>query len=85
MKRAKVSEVKARLSSYLAEVKRGETITVCERQTAIARLVPFEEEDREFKVRDAAEPLANLGKIRPVRLKKKINVHRMLEETRGDR
>ncbi len=85
MKRVKVSEVKARLSAYLAEVKRGETITVCERQTAIARLVPYEEEDSEFKVRNAAEPLTNLGKIRPVRLKKRINADRVLKETRGDR
>ncbi len=85
MKRAKISEVKARLSSYLAEVKQGETITVCERRTAIARLVPYEEEDREFKVRDAAEPLAKLGKIRPVRLNEKIDLDRVLRETRGDR
>jgi antitoxin (DNA-binding transcriptional repressor) of toxin-antitoxin stability system len=85
MKRAKVYEVKARLSAYLAEVKRGGTITVCERQTAIARLVPYEEEDREFKLRDAIESLAKLGKIRPVRLNKKVDVDRVLRETRGGR
>lgn len=85
MNKAKVSELKARLSSYLAEVKRGETITVCERQTAIARLVPYEEDDRELKARDAVKPLSDLGKIRPVRLKKKIDIERMLKEMRGDR
>ncbi len=30
---AKVSELKAKLSGYLAQVRRGATVTVCDRQT----------------------------------------------------
>lgn len=41
MKSAKVSELKAHLSAYLAEVRRGETVIVCNRNTPIARLVPL--------------------------------------------
>ena len=37
---AKVSELKAKLSGYLAKVRRGATVTVCDRQTPIAQLVP---------------------------------------------
>ena len=38
---AKVSELKAKLSGYLAQVRRGDTVTVCDRQTPIALLVPI--------------------------------------------
>ncbi len=37
---AKVSELKAGLSGYLAQVKRGEEVVVTERGEAIARIVP---------------------------------------------
>jgi prevent-host-death family protein len=85
MKKAKVSELKARLCSYLAEVKQGDTVVVCERQTPIARLVPFAEEDPDFRVRKAGQPILKLGKIRPVRLRKKVDVGRILRETREGR
>ena len=41
MTRAKVSELKARLSAYLAEVRGGGEVIVYDRATPIARLVPF--------------------------------------------
>jgi prevent-host-death family protein len=41
MKAAKVSELKAGLSKYLARVKRGEEVLVTERGTPIAKLVPL--------------------------------------------
>ena len=41
MKPAKVSELKAGLSKYLARVKRGEEVVVTERGRAIAKLVPI--------------------------------------------
>ena len=40
MKAAKVSELKAGLSKYLARVKRGEEVVVTERGKPIAKLVP---------------------------------------------
>jgi prevent-host-death family protein len=85
MKKAKVSELKSRLSSYLAEVKQGDTVVVCERQTPIARLVPLVEEKRDLKVREARRPIGKLGKIRPVRLRKKIDPDKLLREMRGNR
>ena len=41
MKSANVSELKSRLSSYLADVQRGEEIIVRDRNRPIARLVPL--------------------------------------------
>jgi len=37
----RVAELKARLSAYLRKVRDGETITVLDRDTPIARLVPL--------------------------------------------
>ena len=47
---AKVSELKASLSKYLARVKAGEEVVVTERGKAIAKLVPMpQEEDAEME------------------------------------
>jgi len=45
MKPAKVSEVKAELSKYLARVKRGEEVVITERGRPIAKLVPIPHDD----------------------------------------
>jgi prevent-host-death family protein len=42
MKTVRIAELKARLSEYLREVRRGQTITVLDRETPVARLVPYE-------------------------------------------
>ncbi len=38
----KVAELKARLSEYLRTVRQGQPVTVCDRETPIARLVPLD-------------------------------------------
>jgi prevent-host-death family protein len=43
MKTVRIAELKARLSEYLRAVRRGETITVLDRETAIAHIVPIRE------------------------------------------
>lgn len=85
MKTAKVSELKARLSSYLADVRSGDTVIVCERATPIAQLVPLDENDELLEIREAIRPLRELVKIRPVRLRKGIDVDGLLREMRGER
>lgn len=41
-KTVKVAELKARLSAYLRAARRGHPVTVCDRDTPIARLVPYQ-------------------------------------------
>jgi prevent-host-death family protein len=84
MKKAKVSELKAHLSSYLAEVRNGDTLIVCERSTPIARLVPFEGNAEDFKIHESKQSISELTKVRPVRLRKKMDVLKVLRETRGE-
>ena len=86
MKRAMVSELKTHLSAYLADVRRGRSIVVCDRSTPIARLVPYEpDEDDGFQVVPASRPVTQLGKIRAVRPKRPIDVVRLLREDRDAR
>ena len=40
-KTVRVAELKARLSAYLRAARRGQAITVCDRDTPVARLVPY--------------------------------------------
>lgn len=42
-KTVKVAELKAQLSAYLRAARRGHTVTVCDRDTPVARLVPYAE------------------------------------------
>ena len=81
-----VSELKARLSAYLAAVRRGESVVVCDRTTPIARLVPYEpDDDAGFEVLAASGGTGDLRAIRGVRPKRPIDVVRLLREDRDVR
>ena len=80
-----VSELKARLSAYLAAVRRGETVLVRDRRTPIAKLVPFQKERVILAVKPASKPARELVKIRPVRLRRPVDLLRWLREDRGNR
>ena len=84
MKRANVSQLKARLSSYLADVRSGDTVIVCERATPIAQLTPLAADAEELIIREAVKPIRSLKKIRPVRMKRKTDVDKLLTEMRGE-
>ncbi|HXV90451.1 MAG TPA: type II toxin-antitoxin system prevent-host-death family antitoxin [Gemmatimonadales bacterium] len=56
-KTVKVAELKARLSAYLRAARRGHPLTVCDRDTPIARLVPYRPAGEPLTVR---EPLRGL-------------------------
>jgi prevent-host-death family protein len=56
-KTVKVAELKARLSAYLRAARRGHPITVCDRDTPIARLVPYRPAGEPLAVREAVRDL----------------------------
>lgn len=57
----KVAELKARLSAYLRAARRGHPVTVCDRDTPIARLVPYQPAGGPLAVR---QPLRALHDVR---------------------
>ena len=85
MTRAKVSELKARLSAYLAEVRRGGEVHVYDRATPIARLVPFAAERDDLHLIGASLPPTALKRLKGIRPRKRINVDKLLADLRRDR
>lgn len=85
MKKAKVSELKARLSAYLAEVRDGGSVIVCDRRTPIAQLIPFDDRADDLKIQEAGRPVSELSKVRAIRLRKRVDIERILREARGGR
>ncbi len=79
----RVAELKARLSAYLRRVRAGESITVLDRDTPIARLVPI----------GAAAPLSvrrSHGRLQDLRLPPPLElgvdvVDLLLQERQADR
>jgi prevent-host-death family protein len=85
MKRAQIADLKTHLSQYLAEVRRGETVVVCDRRTPIARLVPYTEGKDDLVVREAATSAADLKTIAGVKLKRGIDIMGLLRDSRDQR
>ena len=81
-----IAELKANLSSYLAQVRKGKTIVVCDRATPIARLVPLKStSEEELLVDEAEDPPAAARKYKGLKLLLKSEVDHLLGEDRSDR
>jgi len=65
MNDVRIADLKARLSEYLRKVKRGHAITVLDRETPIARLVPYESDAASLPVR---RPVPGAPKLQAVLL-----------------
>lgn len=65
-KTVKVAELKARLSAYLRAARRGHPVTVCDRDTPIARLVPYTPDGEPLAVRHAIRALHSVPLPRPL-------------------
>ena len=86
MTKVRIAELKARLSEYLRSVRGGRSITVLDRDTPVARLVPYVESDL-LQVR---EPQGRAGSIHEVELPPPLPidfdvVELLLEERQGER
>jgi prevent-host-death family protein len=85
MKQARIAELKARLSEYLRIVRRGESVTVLDRETPVARIVPIEKPGLRVRKPAPGTPLPNQVPLPPP-LKLKVDVVAvLLEERQGER
>jgi len=87
MKIVRVAELKARLSEYLRVVRRGHTVTVLDRETPIARIVPVGEDTAALVVRRPLPTAPGLHKVPlPPPLDPGVDiVDLLLEERQGHR
>lgn len=82
----RVAELKSRLSEYLRRVRRGETVTVLDRDTPIARLTPLAPAVAALAVRHPVPGAPKPGAVRlPPPLHLETDILALLRDERGDR
>ena len=86
MKQVRIAELKSRLSEYLRAVRRGETISVLDRDTPVAQILPVREKSslRIRKPASGTPPPSRVRLPKPVILKVDI-VELLMEERQGHR
>ena len=83
MDAVRIADLKARLSEHLRSVRRGRTLTVFDRDRAIARIVPYDGERTLLTVRSPRPGAPALARVPlPPRLPLKLDVVRLLAEER---
>ena len=81
-----VAELKARLSEHLRGVRRGRTLTVMDRDTPIAKIIPHESASASLAFRSPRPDAPKLAAIRmPPPLALKADVLALLSQERDDR
>jgi len=83
MRQVKTADLKAHLSAYLAAVRAGESIIVCDRNTPIARLEPIEQKLELIITRATSKP-RQLDEIEPIPFLIPTDILAMLSESRDD-
>ena len=87
MNEVRIAELKSRLSEHLRKVRGGRSLTILDRDTPIARIVPWKSAESGLKLRS---PLAGAPKLQdvplppPLRIREDV-VKLLLEERQGDR
>jgi prevent-host-death family protein len=86
MKEVRIADLKARLSEYLRAVRGGETISVLDRETPVAQIVPVRERVA-LRIRKPAPGTPPPNRVRlPKPLKSNVEiVDLLLEERQGHR
>ena len=84
MKQVKIAELKAGLSGYLSQVRSGERFVVCDRATPVAWLVPYGGDDETQVIAPKAPPIPAKS-LKPVKLRRRVDVVALLRQSRDQR
>ena len=84
MTKVKIAEFKTHLSSYLAKVKKGEEVVVTERETPIAKILPFSKLEEKLTIIPAKRSPKFLKKLKIPPAPPGTNSLKMLLEDRED-
>ncbi|MGH8653255.1 MAG: type II toxin-antitoxin system Phd/YefM family antitoxin [Gammaproteobacteria bacterium] len=87
MMRVRIADLKSHLSEHLRKVRSGHSLTVLDRDTPIARIVPYEQDGASLKVRPPLPGAPKLQRVPlppPLRLQRDI-VDLLMEERQAER
>lgn len=87
MKGVRIADLKSRLSEHLRKVRRGRSLVVLDRDTPIARIVPYEEDAATLSVRPPLPDAPALSRVPlppPLRLRRDV-VDLLVEERQRER
>ena len=85
MSAVRISELKAHLSEHLRAARRGEVVTVLDRQTPIAKIVPIENSEPWPDSVRAVRPFGTMEKPRPSNVSPEELSKALLNERQADR
>jgi len=86
MDAVRITELKAKLSEYLRRVRHGQTLTVMDRETPIAQIIPCQAGPASLSVGHPKPGAPKLAAIRmPPRLAVRTDVVQVLAQERGTR
>jgi prevent-host-death family protein len=87
MSTVRIADLKAHLSEHLRKVRAGRSLTILDRDTPIARIVPWDRATNSLKTRPPLPGAPTLQKVKlPPPLQIDVDVVRLLlEERQGDR
>ena len=83
MTKVGIAQLKAHLSRYVRDIRRGETVVVLDRNEPVARIVPFQSQETILPVRGPLRPLR--GYAPPPPLHPAVDSLPALLEERRDR
>jgi antitoxin (DNA-binding transcriptional repressor) of toxin-antitoxin stability system len=82
MKTVEVSDLMTKLRAYLGDVRRGEEIVILDGATPVAKLTPIENPDDDVVITEPSGSPRQLKELRPVRLRRKVDLVEILRESR---
>lgn len=85
MRKVKIAEFKSKLSAHLKKVRQGEEIIVLHRDEAIAKVIPIRKKEKLSIRKPLVQGKFADVKFTPPKLRKKINILKMLREDRDAR
>jgi antitoxin (DNA-binding transcriptional repressor) of toxin-antitoxin stability system len=87
MKQVRIADLKARLCEHLRGVRRGQSLNILERETPIARILPYSNDEAKILIRHPLRHSSELRKMPlPPPLKVDVDIVSLLiEERQGER
>lgn len=83
--KAKIGELKTHFSSYIQKVKKGGEIVVTERNTPVAKIIPFPEKKEKLLIIHKPKQPYKFSDIKVPPMDSKIDILEILKQTRADK